>query len=113
LDLKSLPEHLIVIGAGYIGLELGQLFHDFGSRVTLIQRGELLLRSYDPEIGECISSILQSRGMDIVMGATFVNAEQSGTTRRLASESDRATTERRHRQPVPLLPPRLRSPCHI
>ncbi len=83
LNLKSLPEHLIVIGAGYIGLELGQLFHDFGSRVTLVQRGERLLRSYDPEIAASIGSILRSQGMDIVTCATFVRAEHSGTTKRL------------------------------
>jgi len=72
-----------VIGAGYVGLELGQLFHDFGSRVTLVQRGERLLRSYDPEIAESIGSILQGQGIDVVTGATFVRVEQSGTTRRL------------------------------
>src|SRR6266581_3489636 len=83
LNLKSLPEHLIVIGAGYIGLELGQLFHDFGSRVTIVQRGERLLRSYDPEIAASIGSILRSQGMDIVTCATFVRAEHSGTTKRL------------------------------
>src|SRR6266851_1353830 len=74
-----------VIGAGYVGLELGQLFHDFGSRVTLVQRGERLLRSYDPEIAESIGSILRDQGMDVVTGATFVRAEQSGTTRRLVA----------------------------
>jgi mercuric reductase len=83
LDLKSLPEHLIVIGAGYIGLELGQFFHDFGSRVTLVQRGARLLRSYDPEIAESITSILQGQGIDVVTGATFVRAAQSGTTKRV------------------------------
>ena len=83
LDLKELPEHLIVIGAGYVGLELGQLFRDLGSRVTLVQRGERLLRSYDPEIADSIRGILQTQGIDIVAGATFVRAEQSGATRRL------------------------------
>src|SRR5207245_7046772 len=83
LDLKTLPEHLIVIGAGYVGLELGQLFHDFGSHVTLVERGERLLRSYDPEIAESIGDILQAQGIEIVTGAAFIRAEQSGTTRRL------------------------------
>src|SRR5919199_264986 len=83
LDLKTLPEHLIVIGAGYIGLELGQLLHDLGSRVTLVQRSERLLRSYDPEIADCVGSLLQARGIDVVTGATFLSAQQSGTARRL------------------------------
>ena len=83
LDLKTLPERLVVIGAGYVGLELGQLFHDFGSHVTLVQRGERLLRSYDPEIADSIGGILQAQGVDLVTGAAFVRAEQSGATRRL------------------------------
>jgi mercuric reductase len=83
LDLKSVPKHLIVIGAGYIGLELGQLFNDLGSRVTLVQRGERLLRSYDSEIAASIGSILRGQGINVMMGTTFVRAEQSGTTTRL------------------------------
>src|SRR5205807_1783608 len=66
LDLKTLPEHLIVIGAGYVGLELGQLFHDFGSQVTLVQRGERLLRSYDPQIADSFGRILQEQGIEVV-----------------------------------------------
>ena len=90
LDLKRLPEHLIVVGAGYVGLELGQLFRHLGSRVTLSQRGERLLRSYDPEIGEAVGGILHSQGIQVVTGATFVRAEQSGATRRLVVRVDGA-----------------------
>jgi len=83
LDLKVLPKHLIVVGAGYIGLELGQLFRDFGSQVTLAQRGERLLRSYDPEIADTVAGILHKQGIQLVTGAMFVRAEQSGAIKRL------------------------------
>jgi mercuric reductase len=83
LDLKTLPEHLIVIGAGYVGLELGQLFRHLGSRVTLTQRGLRLLGAYDPEIGETMTNILAAQGVEFVAGATFVSAEQVGSIKRL------------------------------
>ena len=49
MELKKVPNRLTVIGSGYIGMELGQLFHNLGSEVTLIQRSERLLKEYDPE----------------------------------------------------------------
>jgi len=83
LDLKILPEHLIVVGAGYVGLELGQLFRHLGSGVTLVQRGERLLRIYDPEIADSVGGMLQQQGIQVVTGTTFVRVEQSGSIKRL------------------------------
>lgn len=83
LDLKQLPEHLVVVGAGYIGLELGQLFRHLGSRVTLVQRGERLLREYDPEISDAVQSFLMDEGVELVLGATFVGTAQDGARKRL------------------------------
>lgn len=83
LDLATLPEHLVVIGAGYIGLELGQLFRHLGSRVTLIQRRQRLLGSYDPELSRVMRGVLTGEGIEVVLGATYVRAEQCGATRRV------------------------------
>lgn len=83
LDLKRLPEHLLVIGAGYIGLELGQLFRHLGSRVTLLQRSERLLKEAAPEVGEALREIITGEGLDVVLGATFLRAEQDGNRKRL------------------------------
>ncbi len=58
LELKKVPKRLTVIGSGYIGMELGQLFHHLGSEVTLMQRSERLLKEYDPEISEAIEKAL-------------------------------------------------------
>jgi len=63
LDLKNLPKSLIVIGSGYIALELGQLFHHLGTEVTLMQRSSRVLKEYDPEISEALyKSINRARG---------------------------------------------------
>lgn len=83
LDLKRLPEHLIVIGAGYVGLELGQLFRHLGSHVTLTQRGPRLLGGYDQEISETMTNVLGGHGIDIVTGAAFLRVEQVGNTKRV------------------------------
>jgi mercuric reductase len=84
LDLPRLPEHLLVIGAGYIGLELGQLFRHLGSRVTLLQRGARLLSAYDPEISAAVHDVLTGEGIEVIPGATFIRAEQAGERKRLA-----------------------------
>jgi len=84
--LKRQPQHLIVIGAGYVGLELGQLFGHLDSQVTLTQRSEQLLKNYDPEIGETVQRILVEDGIDVITGATFLHAEQLGNTKRLTMQ---------------------------
>ncbi len=77
LELKKLPKRLKVIGSGYIGMELGQLFHNLGSEVTLMQRNERLLKEYDPEISEAIEKVL------IEQGATFEHVEQAGEIKKV------------------------------
>lgn len=78
LELKKVPNRLTVIGSGYIGMELGQLFHNLGSEVTLIQRSERLLKEYDPEISEAITKALTEQGINLVTGATYERVEQDG-----------------------------------
>ncbi|MHB1005888.1 MAG: mercury(II) reductase [Chloroflexota bacterium] len=69
MELVEQPESLLVVGAGYIALELGQMFQRLGTKVTMLQRGEQLLREYEPEIGEALLDILADEGMDIHLGA--------------------------------------------
>ena len=78
LELKKIPKRLTVIGSGYIGMELGQLFHHLGSEITLMQRSERLLKEYDPEISESVEKALIEQGINLVKGATFERVEQSG-----------------------------------
>jgi mercuric reductase len=76
LDLKRLPEHLIVLGAGYVGLELGQSLRHLGSRVTLMQRREHLLANFEPEIGDTMRDVLAEDGVELMTGVTYLRAEQ-------------------------------------
>ncbi|HEX9156195.1 MAG TPA: FAD-dependent oxidoreductase, partial [Nitrospira sp.] len=65
MELDRAPEHLLVLGGGYIGLEFGQLFRRFGSRVTIIQSGAQLLAREDPDIAEEVAKILQQDAIEI------------------------------------------------
>ena len=65
LDLQRLPEHLIVLGGGYVGLELGQAMRRFGSRVTLIAR-EGLASHEDPDFSQAILQLFQDEGIDVL-----------------------------------------------
>lgn len=83
LELKKIPKRLTVIGSGYIGMELGQLFHHLGSEITLMQRSERLLKEYDPEISESVEKALIEQGINLVKGATFERVEQIGEIKRV------------------------------
>ncbi len=69
LELDKLPEHLVVIGSGYIGLEMSQAFRRFGSKVTVIGRSERLLRREDDDVTEALHSLLEDEGIELTLGA--------------------------------------------
>lgn len=86
LALTKLPRSLFVIGAGYIALELGQLFSRLGTRVTLVQRGERLLAEYELEIGQLMREVLSEQGIDVLTGAHVEHVERverQGEARRI------------------------------
>lgn len=72
LDLKELPDHLVILGGGYIGVEFSQVYRRFGSRVTLIQRGDQLMPREDKDVAESIQKFLEDEGIEILLNA---NAE--------------------------------------
>jgi pyruvate/2-oxoglutarate dehydrogenase complex dihydrolipoamide dehydrogenase (E3) component len=63
MEVDFLPEHLVVLGGSYIGLEFGQMYRRFGSKVTMIERGPRLLSRDDDDVGEAIRSILENEGV--------------------------------------------------
>ncbi|GAA3982027.1 mercuric reductase [Hymenobacter antarcticus] len=69
LDLKELPEHLIILGGGYIGLEFSQMFRRFGSRVTIVEAGPQLLEREDDDVCQGLQAALGQEGIEFVMGA--------------------------------------------
>ena len=69
MELDHVPEHLLVVGGGYIGLEFAQMFRRFGSRVTIVQRGRQLLPLEDEDIAGEVLKILKEDGIDVVLDA--------------------------------------------
>lgn len=67
MELDHLPEHLLVLGGGYVGLEFGQMFRRFGSNVTIIQKGPQLLEHEDADIAEAIAAILREDGIHVLL----------------------------------------------
>ena len=67
MELDAVPEHLLVIGGGYIGLEFGQLFRRLGSRVTIVQRGARLLAREDDDVADAVAKILREDGIDVLL----------------------------------------------
>ena len=83
MELDVLPQHLLVLGGGYIGLEFGQMFRRFGSRVTVIEHGKQLMKEEDPDITEEIANILKDEGVEILLEAKAKSAAVSGNRVRL------------------------------
>ena len=75
-ELKELPESMVIIGAGYIALELGQMFHRFGTRVTVLERSQFLLPRYEPEVSDALTFALRKEGISIVTDAQVVRVTQ-------------------------------------
>ncbi len=81
LDLTDLPDHLIVIGGGYVGCEYAQMYRRFGSKVSIIQRADRLLPSEDPEVSQVIHQTFADEGIDVHLGVEpqRVTANSSGS----------------------------------
>ncbi len=76
LQLEELPEHLIIIGGGYIGLEFGQMFRRFGSQVTIVEKGERIISREDEDLSQAIQDILEKEGVAFRLKATCMEAEK-------------------------------------
>ncbi len=75
MELDELPEHLIILGGGYIGLEFGQMFRRFGSEVTIVQRAARLMMIEDEDVSDEVAAILRDDGVTVLTSATPVRAE--------------------------------------
>jgi len=69
LELDEVPEHLLVIGGGYVGIELSQAMRRFGSKVSVIERNDRLLHREDPDVTEALHSLFADEGIDIILNA--------------------------------------------
>src|SRR5207248_9794467 len=78
MDLDHLPEHLIVIGGSYVGLEFAQMYRRFGSRVTVIEMAPRLIAREDEEVSQAVQSILENEGITVRLNAKCLAAERRG-----------------------------------
>lgn len=81
MELDELPEHLLVLGGGYVGLEFGQMFRRFGSDVTIIQTDTQLLGREDPDVADEVAKILREDGIEIHLNTEALQVEQVGDGR--------------------------------
>lgn len=70
MELSEVPEHLMVLGGGYVGVEFAQMFRRFGSRVTIIQSTSSLLNREDGDVAAAVASILREDGIEVLLNAT-------------------------------------------
>ena len=94
LELDYLPLHLVVLGGGYVGLEMAQAYRRFGSRVTIIESGQQLMTREDPDIADEMQRILGGEGIEVLVGAETLNVngrsgEEVSLTIRTASGEQR------------------------
>jgi pyruvate/2-oxoglutarate dehydrogenase complex dihydrolipoamide dehydrogenase (E3) component len=92
MDVDYLPEHLIVIGGSYIGLEFGQMYRRFGSRVTIVEKMPRIIAREDPDVAEGVTQILRNEGVSVETGAECMVVEKRGA--RLAVKLDCAEGRR-------------------
>jgi pyruvate/2-oxoglutarate dehydrogenase complex dihydrolipoamide dehydrogenase (E3) component len=81
MELDEVPEHLIILGGGYIGLEFGQMFRRFGSEVTIIQTAPRLMMIEDEDVSDEVATILRDDGITVLTSSTPVRAEPAGDGR--------------------------------
>jgi len=73
-NLDSVPEHLLILGVGYVALEYGQMFRRFGSQVTIIQRSSQLLSGEDADVAAAARDILVEDGVEVLLDTTAIKA---------------------------------------
>ena len=80
LNLDRVPEHLVVLGGGYVGLEFAQAMRRFGSRVTILQRGKQLLKREDADIAHAVKEVMRDEGVDVLLQTELLEVTgRSGT----------------------------------
>jgi pyruvate/2-oxoglutarate dehydrogenase complex dihydrolipoamide dehydrogenase (E3) component len=81
MELDEVPERLLVLGGGYVGLEFAQMFRRFGSEVTVVQLDKQLLSREDADVAEAVADILRQDGVEVLLEAPARRAEQTGDRR--------------------------------
>jgi pyruvate/2-oxoglutarate dehydrogenase complex dihydrolipoamide dehydrogenase (E3) component len=77
MELDEVPEHLLVLGGGYVGLEFGQMFRRFGSRVTIVQRAGQLLGREDADVAVAVLQIMKEDGIEVFLNAEAIRVSKN------------------------------------
>ena len=97
LDLPELPEHLIILGGSYIGLEFGQMYRRFGSRVTIVDTETRIMSREDADVQQELQQLLEAEGIEFVLGARARRVSRSADGSQLTLTADTRAGERRLR----------------
>lgn len=81
MELDTVPAHLVVLGGGYIGLEFAQMFRRFGSRVTVIQKGDRLIGREDKDIADAMAQLLREDGIEVLLNTEALSVQPWGNSR--------------------------------
>ena len=87
-ELWELPQSLVIVGGGYIALELGQMFQRFGTAVTILERSDRVLPGYEPEVSQIIKEILGEEGVKLMTGVTVRGVSRDGEAVTVTGEMD-------------------------
>ena len=77
MDLARVPEHLVVVGGSYVGLEFAQMFRRFGARVTVVEMGARLVGREDEDVSQAVQAFLEAEGIDVRVGAECLSAKKT------------------------------------
>lgn len=76
MEIDFLPEHLVIIGGSYVGLEFGQMYRRFGSEVTIIEKGPRLIGREDEDVSDTVREIMEKEGINLRLNAECINAKK-------------------------------------
>jgi len=93
MTVDFLPEHLLIVGGSYVGLEFAQMYRRFGSRVTVIEKGERLIAREDEDVSAEVKRILEAEGVDVVTGAECIAVARRGNGIAITARRQEASTE--------------------
>ena len=96
MELDTVPEHLLILGGGYVALEFAQMFRRFGAAVTIVQRATYLLPNEDEDVSEELAKIMREDGVEVLLEGNAVRTERdaSGGVRLMVRTPDREHTLR-------------------